>query len=80
MDRLLVAGEWIFSQSIYKSSVSTDVIMILTESEKFKKIDWELIFRDVLKPSCLFDTRNIADHKSVLSNGIKFWRIGNNIL
>ena len=80
MDILILAAEWVFSQSIYKSSVSLEAIIILTESEEFKKIDWELISRNIKKPSWLFDTRNISDHKSVLSNGIKVWRIGNNIL
>ena len=73
-------GEWIFSESLYKSSISTDAIIILTEWDEFRAIDWGKISNNMRKPAWLFDTRNIADHDSAKLNGINVWQLGSNKL
>jgi len=73
-------GEWNFSNSVIDASKNSDAIIVTTEWEEFKKIDWEKVYKEMRKPAWLFDTRSIVDVEKVKSSGINFWRIGGGLL
>ena len=50
-------NSWIVSKDIIEITKDADAIIILTESDKFKSLDWELISENMRSPSWLFDTR-----------------------
>ena len=70
-------GNWIFTKSIEEASNDADGIIILTEWEEFKYINWEKISGLMRKPSWLFDTRLVSDTNEAASFGIHIWALGN---
>lgn len=71
------SGNWIFTKSIEEASNDADGIIILTEWEEFKYINWEKISGLMRKPSWLFDTRLVSDTNEAASFGINIWALGN---
>ena len=53
-----------------------DAILILTEWEQFKHLNWEDISSIMRQPAWIFDSRGIVDPISVRSAGLKLWRVG----
>ena len=69
-------GSWKFSNDSYKAAEGTDAIVVLTEWEEFKHLDWKLISTHMRSPSWVFDTRSIINFKEAKSYGINIWIIG----
>ena len=69
-------SSWIYAKSIYEAAENSDAIVILTEWNEFKNIEWSKINNIMRSPSWLIDTRNIACHKEALNHGIRVWRVG----
>ncbi len=72
-------GEWIFANSIIEASVNSDAIIVATEWEEFKFINWRKIYKEMRKPAWVFDTRSIINIQEVKDSGINYWRIGEGI-
>ena len=70
------SSTWELSPTVYDASENTDAIIVMTEWEEFKYIDWNIISSKMRKPSWVFDTRNIIDRKSANLSGINFWKLG----
>ena len=64
------------ASTIQESVEHADAIIILTEWEEFKKINWSKIVPLMRKPSWLFDTRGIINSENLKSLGINFWAVG----
>ena len=64
------------ASTIQESVEHADAIIILTEWEEFKKINWDKLVPLMRKPSWLFDTRGIINLKNLKSLGINFWAVG----
>ena len=69
-------SEWIFSDSIINAAKNSDAILVLTEWEEFKHINWQILSTSMRKPSWVFDTRIIINKKEVQSSGINIWQLG----
>ena len=69
-------GMWSFSKSIEESAYNSDAVVILSEWEEFRNINWEKISKIMRSPSWLFDTRLISNINQDISFGIKVWKIG----
>ena len=69
-------GKWAYSHCISESAKDSDAIVILTEWEEFKAINWSEINALMRKPSWLFDTRNISNYKYASECGMNVWRLG----
>ena len=67
-----------YCETIYDASSDADAIVILTEWEDFKKINWDLVSKMMRKPSWLFDTRFCTEGSIIESSGINYWRLGSN--
>ena len=68
-------GKWQFSKSL---DIFDDAhaILILTEWEEYKYIDWHKAVKKMVKPSWVFDARSIINAKEVKEAGINLWRLG----
>ena len=68
-------GKWQFSKSL---DIFDDAhaILILTEWEEYKYIDWHKAVKKMVKPSWVFDSRSIINAKEVKEAGINLWRLG----
>ncbi len=71
-------GTWNLSKSIYEAVKDSLGIVVLTEWEEFKFIDWEKIAELTEYPIWLFDTRNICNKEEAIKNNINVWNIGSN--
>jgi len=54
----------------------SDAIIILTEWEEFKVIDWDLYSSLMRSPSWVFDTRYICNLKEAKNSGFNVWCVG----
>ena len=70
-------GFWQFSKDIYQAVENADAVVILTEWDEYKYLDWERISKKMRPPSWVFDARSIANKKEIKKAGINFWAIGN---
>ena len=55
-------------------------IIILTEWEEFRKLNWKLIAKKMVPPAWVFDSRLIVNTKEVKDAGLKLWRLGNGLV
>ena len=69
-------GSWNLEKSIYSAAINADAVVITTEWNEFKNIDWERLSKDLRKPAWIFDTRCIIDVDFVKSFGLNVWRVG----
>ena len=51
-------------------------IVVLTEWDIFKDLDYASFYSKVSKPALIFDGRNILDEKKIANTGFKLCRIG----
>ena len=68
-------GTWNFHNSIYEAVKNADGIVILTEWEEFKSIDWSIVSGFTRRPAWIFDTRNIIDIEKAKIENFKIWKI-----
>ena len=69
-------GDWCFSNSVYEAAEEADAIVILTEWDEFRKLDWRKIAKVMRSPAWVFDTRGITNIKDAKFNLINTWSIG----
>ena len=73
-------GTWIKENSLEKSLVNVDAILILTEWGIYKEIKWEKVEKIIRKPCWVFDTRSIINFNEIKNTDLNFWRIGDGII
>ena len=69
-------GSWNYEYSIYESFEGADAVVILTEWEEYKNLDWKKISLKMRKPAWVFDTRLIINKQKVILSGLNFWGLG----
>ena len=65
-----------FEKDPYKASLDAHAIVVLTEWDIYKSLDYQNIFDGMLKPAFLFDGRNILDHDKLHNIGFEVYSIG----
>ena len=51
-----------YSSSAYDAAKGSHALVVLTEWDEFKTLDFEKIYADMVKPAFCFDGRNILPH------------------
>ena len=69
-------GGWTYADDIYHFSKNIDAIIILTEWDFYKQLNWEKISLNMRKPSWIFDTRNIVSKVDISKFNINYWQVG----
>ena len=64
----------------YQAALDASAIVIVTEWEVFKSLDYERIFNSMRKPAFIFDGRNILNHQHLFKIGYNVYPIGKPIL
>jgi len=64
----------------YKATYESHAILILTEWDLYKNLDYNRIFKNMKKPSFIFDGRNILNHKELFILGFNVFSIGKKTL
>jgi len=60
----------------YRAVAGCHALVMLTEWDLYKKLDFQKIYSSMLKPAFLFDGRNIIDHKKCFAIGFNVYPIG----
>ncbi len=72
-------GTWNIYDDLYDSINGSDAILILTEWNEYKQINWQKVAKIVRNPAWVFDSRSIIDYEKVFKAGLCFWRIGDGL-
>ena len=72
-------GSWCSLNSLSNAVEGSDAILVLTDWDEFKFINWKEISISMRKPSWLFDTRLCVNESEVIKAGLNYWGIGRNI-
>ena len=67
---------WKYCNSIQEATNGVDAVLVLTEWEEFKNINWKKLSKSMRSPKWLFDTRSIADIEEAKDAGINIWSLG----
>ena len=75
------SGNWEHIKSIYNLEIFNNAyaIIILTEWEEFRKLNWAEIAKKTIPPAWVFDSRSIVNTEEVRDAGINLWRIGDGL-
>lgn len=55
---------------------NTHAIVVITEWDEFKNIDFPQIYSTMERPALIFDGRNLLDEETVKKAGFLYYRIG----
>jgi UDPglucose 6-dehydrogenase len=64
-----------FGQSPYEIAEGADVLVIVTEWEEFRALDFRML-RQVMKSPCLVDLRNVYRREDIAKHGFRYFSIG----
>ena len=65
-----------FEPDPYAAAKDAHAIAILTDWAQYIDLDYEAIYKSMVKPAFIFDGRNILDHKKLHSSGLNVYAIG----
>ena len=68
---------WQFYEDVYETFNGSSAIIILTEWNEFKDIEWVEVIKKMIKPAWIFDTRSLINGEYVVNIGFKYWGVGN---
>ncbi len=67
---------WQYCENIYDSTIGTDAIVILTEAQEFKNINWSIISQNMRAPSWVFDTKGLSNTEEAKGFNMNVWTVG----
>ena len=70
-------SNWEYQEDLYEAIKNSDAVVLLTDWEVYKTIDWELVSKNVKSPFWLFDTRSVLKDEKIKNLGINIWQLGN---
>lgn len=65
-----------FAATAEEAAADAHALLVLTEWECFKDLDFEKIYQKMLKPAWIFDGRNLLDRPKLEAIGFKVYSIG----
>jgi len=69
-------GTWTYEHSPLEAARGADAVLILTEWEDYRHLDWEAFHGVMRRPAWLFDARAVADPTAARAAGLNVWRVG----
>ncbi|MDO4527327.1 MAG: nucleotide sugar dehydrogenase [bacterium] len=69
----------VLEEEPYEAAREADAIIVMTEWECYKHLDWEKIYGAMRKPALLFDARNILQPNELKKIGFNVLAIGKNV-
>ena len=65
-----------FATSAAQAAVGAHALLVLTEWDEFRELDFEAIYESMVKPAWIFDGRSLLDHAKLRQIGFKVYSIG----
>jgi UDPglucose 6-dehydrogenase len=60
----------------YEAAAKSHAIAVMTEWELYRDLDYEKIYKSMVKPAFIFDGRNIIDRNKLFKIGFNVYSIG----
>ena len=65
-----------FTEDPYEAAKEADAVVVMTEWDLYKTLDYQKIYGSMRKPAFVFDGRNILDHEELIKIGFEVHAIG----
>lgn len=65
-----------FAQSAEQAAAGAHAVLVLTEWDEFRDLDFEAIYKSMNKPAWIFDGRSLLDHSRLSRIGFKVYSVG----
>ncbi len=65
-----------FAASADQAAAKSHSLLVLTEWDEFRSLDFEAIYESMVKPAWIFDGRSLLDHARLRGIGFKVYSIG----
>jgi len=65
-----------FATSAAQAAKGAHALLVLTEWDEFRQLDFEAIYQSMVKPAWIFDGRSLLDHARLRQIGFKVYSIG----
>jgi len=69
-------GTWWPSAAVADALDSADAVLILTEWDQYRQLDWSALAPRMRQPAWVFDARSVVRPDQVRSAGLNLWRVG----
>ncbi len=71
-----VEGDVEFYEDPYEAAKNAHALVLITEWEEYKNLDYSRIFKNMEKPAFVFDGRGVLDHKKLFDIGFNVYPVG----
>ena len=75
-DALSGTGSWAEAGRVEDAVTGADAVLVLTEWQHYKVLNWMALAALMRKPAWLFDARAVTDSEQVRAAGLTLWRVG----
>jgi UDPglucose 6-dehydrogenase len=65
-----------YNEDVYEASVDSHALVVLTDWEMYKNLDYKRIYEGMKKPAFIFDGRNFLNHKELYDIGFNVYSVG----
>ncbi len=69
-------GVWQMAADPLAAAQGADAVVLLTEWEQFRQLDWPALAAVMRQPAWLFDARAVADGAAARADGLRVWVVG----
>ena len=76
VDALSASGNWARANCVEDAVIGADAVLVLTEWEHYRDLNWQFLATRMRKPAWVFDARAVADPARIKAAGLSLWRVG----
>jgi len=76
VDTLKGSGSWARSTSVEDAVMGADAVLVLTEWQHYRDLNWRALAARMRKPAWVFDARSVVDPAQIKAAGLSLWRVG----
>ena len=69
-------GVWQPVVDPFAAVCGADPVLLLTERQQFRQLDWSALAAEMRQPAWLFDARAVADAAAARAAGLRVWVVG----
>ena len=69
-------GAWQPAADPLAAAHGADAVLLLTEWQQFRQLDWPALAAEMRQPAWLFDARAVADAAAARAAGLRVWVVG----
>ena len=69
-------GTWLFSSTVVEAVQDADAVLILTEWDQYRELNWKELAKIMRAPAWVLDTRSVVDPVEITEAGLHLWRLG----